>query len=521
MILPIFTGGIWLERGKHLLEYTNPAPALLVMLAWLWWLNKKGYKWREGRVYRLAAWIWKKWESILGKHPRLFLLYFSFFIGGIWALASCRRHWNFNSGAADLGIFTNAIWHWSSGLGYICSVKDGMNLLADHQSYIFMLFGPIYRLFPQPELLLVVQGCALALGGGALFFLARAKGVAPKLCALLPLLYWAYAPTRNANAFDFHPEVLLLPLSLGFLWSIETSWRGGKFLAPFFFVLALGAKESAAPVFVGIALVLFLHRRRALALLLAAVSLTLFYINLKIVPGLFGAHYAYSDVYGGGPRILITNLFHFSRLKFLWGTLSPFAFLPLLSPVTFISALPGYAMLFFTGGDQRLSLGFHYSIEPSVGIFWALCAALTSGWVKARERKVFWILLIASLLCFGRSELFSIRRNAPDPHKEWLADVILPRMNPSASIAASSALVPHLANRDWIDALPEVQKPSGEVVDCIVHDASLNNTPMSDAEWNALNLFTRGYHEILHCGSTQLFEQQGKTCLSMEVHCER
>jgi uncharacterized membrane protein len=489
------------------------------MLAWLFVLHRKKRDFKKSRLYKSARFLWKRWVGSLNKKPGTTLSIASALIAALWAFSSCRRHWNFGSGAADLGIFTNAIWHWSEGFPYISSVKDGMNLLADHQSYIFLLFGPLYRLLPHPETLLIAQAIALSFGALTLYFLAIAKKVPLMLAALLPLLYWCYLPIRNANAFDFHPEVLLLPLTLGFLWCIETTAKIGKYLAPLFFLLALSTKESAAPVFVGIALSLFAQKRFTGALLIALPALLLFAVNLTIVPKILGAHYAYADVYGGGFFQLLKNIFHFSRLKFLFGTLAPFAFLPLGAPLQFIAALPGYAMLFLTNSDQRLGLGFHYSIEPSTGIFWALTAALSTVWVLKNEKKVFWLLLATMILFFGRSELFSIRRNSPNAHRKWIYTELLPRLSSTDSFASSSAFVSHLANRDWVDALPEIAKPSGEAVNCLLRDGSVNNTPMNDGMWETLAVQTKGYTLEFRCGSLELYHHNTISCLTQEVRC--
>ena len=130
---------------------------------------------------------------------------------------SLLRHWALDSHGYDLGIFTNVMWNLVHGNGYLSSVKNGINLFADHQSPTYWLLAPLFWLVPRPETLLFVQALGLAAGGPALYYLARRRfGAGHWAPAALPWLYWAYLPTRNANAFDFHPEVFMLPL---FLWA--------------------------------------------------------------------------------------------------------------------------------------------------------------------------------------------------------------------------------------------------------------------------------------------------------------
>src|SRR5207249_5353053 len=181
----------------------------------------------------------------------------------------------------------------------------------DHQSPLFWALAPLVWMIPRPETLLFAQALGLAAGGPALFYLARARlGRSHWASAALPWLYWPYLPLRNANAFDFHPEVFMLPLFLWAFAAFASERRWVKALGVLALIGALGAKESAAIVAVGLGIAWALTsanswRSRWPGVALAAAGVALFFFDVKLVPRIFGGGYAYLGLYerfGGGDR---------------------------------------------------------------------------------------------------------------------------------------------------------------------------------------------------------------------------
>jgi hypothetical protein len=297
---------------------------------------------------------------------------------------------------------------------------------------------------------------------------------------------------------------------------------------------AFAAKESAGPVAVGVGLGWILGAgpsstrqfTRKLGPLLIALGLIVFLVDTKGVPRWLGTTYVYHDYYqqfGNGlgdlalapfkkPTLFFSQILGPARLRFLFWTLAPFGFLPLLNWRAFIAALPGYLMLFLSEGDHRVSLIYHYSIEPSVGLFWALPGAILLLEPKLKRQKVallpLWLLFCA-LATFGRGEIFRIRANTTNDHGRWIHQELLPALSPTASFAASGSLVPHLATRPWANHLPKIRTASGNPVSCIIEDPALNQWPLTQAEWDRLiSQFSElGYTDVYHCGPLHLFEK--------------
>jgi uncharacterized membrane protein len=499
--------------------------------------------WQKSFFIHQGTKVAQAWRGALERTPELALWGAAGAVGALFFWVAVLRHGALETHGFDLGIFTNAIWNLTHGNGYVSSVKGGINLFTDHQSPLFWLLAPLFWIIPRPETLLFAQAFGLAAGGPALFYLARTQfGPTHWAAAALPWLYWSYLPLRNANAFDFHPEVFMLPL---FLWAFvgfasKRGWARGLGLLAL--VGALGAKESAAVVAVGIGIAWALSssvdswRKRwpGIALVLAGVAL--FFFDVKVVPRFFGGDYAYMGLYerfGGGivdlllapfvqPGYFFSQILNYQRLVFLFWTLAPLGFLPLFNWRAAVAVLPPYLMLFLSEGDQRVRLVFHYGIEPGCALFWALPLGLAAfarwfGWYRAGIWMLFW-----GLACLGPSELTRARNYTPTAHRQWLAEEVMPCVNKEAPTAASDVLVPHLATRAWI-SYPELllQHPSLDPVHCVVTDLRVSNWPLGrgGVERVLEDLPNRGYREVWRCNSFSVYELGESGCLRCVPRC--
>lgn len=563
---PLLTGGVWIKRPGLFIELAElGGPVLVVSLLGALLHYWKKIELSEASSIRLALNLWRRWNELIEQKPRATLWLTALCSTVLLSLSSLRRHWAYGSGAYDLGIFTNAIWNLTHGIGYVSSVKfsstvseRALNLFADHQSPVFWLFAPLFKLFPYPETLLILQAAAISTGGVALYWLGRQylKNEYKAWASALPLLYWAYLPTRNANAFDFHPEVTMLPLFLWAILGLQSETIKARLLGLTALIVGLGAKESAGPVAFGVGLAWLACAApeqtrsfcRKMGVALMAIGVAVFYVDTHLVPQMFGGSYVYSSNYsqfGDGvsgiilsfftkPVFFLSYFFGKARLKFLLWTLGPLSFLPLIGWQAFLAALPGYAMLFLSEGDQRLNLQFHYATEASIGLFWATALALTkvSRRPSPRPRQLAWAMLICALVFFGRSELFRIRKFSPTAHTQWLQRKVLPCVNPTASLATTGALVPHLATRPWIHDLPQIRTPGGgpegAKVQCVIYDSQLDNWPMTDDVKAKLSstLQSQNFASVYRCDGIEVFQNRGpaqmgsESCLTCVPVCE-
>ena len=556
IIFPLATGGLWIQRPGLKLEHTELAvPVLIVTALGYFLVKKRNLDLSQASSVRLAKKLWQLWNSLLQKAPRKALIGAALFMAMVLSAASIRRHWAFGSGAYDLGIFTNGLWNLGHGNGYFSSVRGGINLLTDHQSFIVWLISPLFNYFGSPEFLLILQAVGISLGGISTYFLARQYlGSKSWATAALPLLYWSYFPVRNANAFDFHPETLMLPFLLFAITGIQSSRIGTRVFGFVALILGLMAKETAPAVVTGIAIGWILgagpvrtqNFTKRVGVILVPLATTLFFLELKWVPHLIGGeHYhlhAHLSQYGGSltdlffapilkPGVFWGNLLGPSRLKFLFYTLAPLAFLPIFAWRNLIAALPGYILLFLTEGDHKVSIQYHYAIEPAVGLFWAFPAAIQMAshpLFSGRAPKLLktfalpGVVLFFALTFFGRSEFYRIRKNAPTAHQEWIRKSLIPCLS-EVPLAGSTALIPHVSTRAWAREIGVLVQSSGAPVNCVFFDYNLNNWSMGGAPWDGFlaTLKTSGYQSAFQCGGTALYELSSApgSCLRCQPDC--
>jgi uncharacterized membrane protein len=496
--------------------------------------------WQASFFFRLGNRVGRAWLDAVERSGARPLWIAAAAVGLLLFGIALMRHWAFDSHGYDLGIFTNVMWNLTHGNGYVSSVKDGINLFADHQSPTYWLLAPVFWLVPRPETLLLLQALGLAAGGPALYYLARAHfGERHWAAAALPWLYWAYLPMRNANAFDFHPEVFMLPLFLWAFVGFTSKHRWAKVLGVAALIAALGAKESAPVVAVGIGIAWALCGGGWRGVALAAAGVAVFFFDVKVVPRLVqGGDYAYMNLYGrfgGGlldlmiapltqPVYFLSQLINAERLNFLFWTLAPLGFLPLFHWRAALAVLPPYLMLFLSEGDQRVRIIFHYGIEPGSALFWALPFGLAAfaqrfGW----QRAGIWMLVWA-FAGYGPTELTRAGGYLPAAYSEWLARDVMPCLSPDLPMAASDTYVAHLATRAWIGYPDQlVQRPSGEPVRCVVTDLKAGlNWPLGrgGVERVLAGLPERGYREAYRCGTFTVYQLADAPCLRCVPRCD-
>jgi hypothetical protein len=128
--------------------------------------------------------------------------FLSAFLWQVWTL-----HARFGTYGFDLGIFDQGTWLLSRLQSPFVTIR-GLPLFGDHGSYILLLVAPLYRLWPDPRLLLTLQVVFLAIPA-LVVYRVGARRLGHQAAGLaVAAAYLAYPGMQWAITWQFHPETL-------------------------------------------------------------------------------------------------------------------------------------------------------------------------------------------------------------------------------------------------------------------------------------------------------------------------
>ena len=433
-------------------------------------------------------------------------------------------HRRYGTQTFDMAIFDQGIWLLSRIDEPFVTIR-GLNLFADHTSYILLLIAPVYWIVPDVHVLMFVSVAALAAGGPITYSIARTSGLSGALSATLAFAYLLH-PAVAWNAWDiFHPEVIAVPLLLGaYLMVLQDRWRWATVLL----VVTLLVKEDAALAVVPLAIFLgwrFKQARRGLGI--AAFGTGLLALNMFVVLPAFSPSGALTNnwryaQFGSGiggavkgmvtkPTLLLSELFGSDRLTYytqLFGPM-PTAF---LAPELLLIAAPITAANALSFHVHQYEIQFHYTVYAlAISTIAAVSGTVRlRSWLNGRSATVASIVLVAALAGTALVGPWPQFRES-DP---WVGaaqsdesvaalDSAVAMIPDDAPVAADWFTVSHLAHREKVYMLPnpfqnryygagEPYSPGSDDVDWIIaqrwalNDAEVKfafRTAESSGEW--------------------------------------
>ncbi|HID50827.1 MAG TPA: DUF2079 domain-containing protein [Anaerolineae bacterium] len=364
----------------------------------------------------------------------------------IWAIVlagfAILRHERLNSSVYDFGIKSQVIWNTANGRWFASSIKV-TQYLGDQFQLIFLPLAALYRLWPNPNALLLVQSLLLALAAIPVYRIANRHLRSQKLALAFAAVYLLYPTVGFINRFDFHPITFVVFFFLMALDLVETDH---PYWASFFIFLALITREEMGLTIFALGLfVIFVEKRTLrrcsvqarLGTVWAVVGLAYSAVILfAVMPAFRGGttdsmlRYAWL---GDGPAamaqtlltrpafVLTTLLGDPVRQEFLLKILLPVGFLSLLSPLALAVALPALGYNLLSDVPSQSSIYFQYMspIIPFIFLAAILGAANLQQWLNGRiSRKKFTWGLIAwlgtfTLLAWLLDNPFTTRIDAP------------------------------------------------------------------------------------------------------------
>jgi len=439
-------------------------------------------------IFLVMTFIWKtarnklflRIESFIKKHPHEIILGFLIVLYVIYfTVASFQRYDNFYSGRFDLGNMDQAVWNTIHGRIFKVTDPNGTNIisrLAFHADFILVLLAPLYFIWSNPKMLLLVQ--SIILGIAAVFVFLQSSDLLKNknLSFSLSLAFLMSPSIQFSNLYDFHPVVLATTFLLATFYFLK---QKKYFWFLFFLVLSALTKEQIWIIAGLLGLYAFsIERKKILGITIAAISfITFYYLVWHAIPdALGGKHFAlsyYSD-FGDSPTIIIKNII-FSPQKTLFAILQekqllyllnislPLGFLPLLNPLTLIFAAPDLLINLLSKNEQLHEIYYQYSSSITPFLFISTIYSI-KNLIKLFPKihiniYIFYIVFFAFLSAgiFGPLP-GSLKPNinmfiSPQPDREIINNFIstIPQ---KFSIASTNNLGSHLSHRQKNFTIP-------------------------------------------------------------------
>ncbi|MDY6782839.1 MAG: DUF2079 domain-containing protein [Cyanobacteriota bacterium] len=375
---------------------------------------------------------------------------------------SSLRHALFHSGALDLGYHDQVLYLLSIDKPPIISFW-GYHFLGGHAEWIYYILQGLYRIYPDVHLLFAIQAVSLSIAAWPIVKLARQAGLNRQQVRTIAIAYWLYPLIFNINLFDFHPEVIAVPLILTSVWSARAR-KPVVFAIATTLILGCRASLSLLVTFMGLWLILFEKRRIYGIYALISGSLWFLIFTRILVPIFKPDGYHAISRYGElgdsiaeaianlflRPDIAVRQLFTLANLEYLI-----LLFIPVLWGISvrylapLLAALPILGMNLLTSYTGQKDLIHQYSlpIVPFLMIMSIGTMASEKGLFKQNRWIIAWTLVVFMALAkFGY--FWSL-------YLENIDTVVATRqavekVETKGGVLTSSRILPHLSHRKLI-----------------------------------------------------------------------
>ena len=385
--------------------------------------------------------------------------------------ATWTAHARFGTYGFDLGIYDQGTWLLSRPRAPFVTVR-GLDLLGQHAAYIMALVAPLYRLWADPRLLLLLQVLFLALPALVLYRLGGRHLGHPAAGLAVAVAYLAYPGVQWAISWQFHPEAIAAGL-LALAVAAADQRRHGR-MALWLALAALGGAELGLVV-AGFGLLLVAGGRRAVGWRTAGAGLAWFLVATYLlaplhagrVTRLFETDYG---IAGTGPQALLASLPTMAGhalqtglandgLFYLLLVFLPLLGLPLLAPRWLLPVAPPLLLNLAAVQPEHHQLRFHYLATAAP----LLAAGAVAGLAAVRSTRRRWLAPALVLLVVVAG--FASWRYGPAP---WARDPVAIPSGPTdqvrrealalvpdgAPVSAQYNLVPHLGHRVEVYEFP-------------------------------------------------------------------
>lgn len=421
------------------------------------------------------------WWLVVGL-ALLYAVYFSVY--------TVQRHNAFLTSAYDLGNFDQAIWNTAQGRPFAMSNLPGVTIrFAHHVEPILLLIAPLYWLWSDVRVLLILQSVAIGFSAIPLYDYAKGK-IGGWAAVLIAGTYLMIPALQGVNLFDFH-AVALAPLFLLVAWRYLDEQKNIPFAIAA--ILASATKEEISLLIAMMGLYALIIQRRRFGLIPFGLGVGWFLFVLQVISPAFnqaGTHefLGYYSQWGDSalevavyllthPLEVIGWLAADPRRTYLIQLLLPTLGLALVAPQILLIAAPSLAVnLLSTFAPMSDLVGYHYPAPIVPFVMVAAVAGLVTivkrVTLNPRARQWLYVGGAAAMLAIT---LVQQRTEGATPIAEgWhypevtdhhqIGTTLLATIPPTASVSAQSPANPHLSQREQIFRYPDGQNSADFLV---------------------------------------------------------
>ncbi|MCX6558348.1 MAG: DUF2079 domain-containing protein [Candidatus Aminicenantes bacterium] len=422
----------------------------------------------------------------------------------LFSLLRTAQHFSFATNAWDLSIYDYAMSSTMKG-EIMAEPFHGFGWgshLAVHFTPILFLLAPLYLVFAGPLFLLYIQVLAVGAAALPLYLIAKHELGDGKMALVVPLIFLLYRPLLNGLMYDFHPE-MFFPLFI-FASYYFLAVRNRRFLFFLFVILALWLKEDFA-VYTFFYCGWLAWKTEWKKTAFQAMLLSALYILLTMAVFI---PFFQNQVHTGRAYEFITKWQDYGQTPaeiFKQAAAQPLRVLKDVHPLANLARLANYflPLLLIPFGSSAVLLiippllvgwlsripamaafGLHYGSALIPFLFLALLLALKRLQKKPGKKPQAarpswqWLVLAIWLITLGN---FKWNLFIPGKygliHEYPIIKRSLDLIPKNASVAAQSALIPHLPKRKAIFMLPA----TGEAEFILLH-LWLNPWPMNQPQ---------------------------------------
>jgi uncharacterized membrane protein len=464
-----------------------------------------------------------------------FLQKYSIFIlillfGLLYSLWVVNRHNHFLTDAVDLGIYDQPIWNLSQFRPPFSSIKN-MWTWGDHVGWVILLLAPFYWLWSDTRVLLLLQVWIVVIAAWPIYQLAKSRLKNEFASLSIAFVFLSFVGLQTALDYDFHLATLsVMPIAFTLYFMHQQKWT------PYWlwFFIGMATKEDVPLIMLMVGLYVLVVLRKYKIGLTSVLIAGIYYwvLTNKIIPYFKGGPFNYEQFdpsLGIGTttgELLMTALTRqwkilqvlvtpSLKIKTTANLVGSYAFLPLLSPATFLLSAPIWAERFLNGLSQRWLIRFQYSasIDPilAVGTILGMENVLKIKNKFVKRISSGQIIIFLSVIILAMNIFVIWRTNGPmlrilDPKSyPWQErfDInyeLIRQIPPDASVVAQSCFVPHLSHREKIyrfqEGIVETQQPDYVLLGIDEH----SDPPYVEEQWQNLiaDLKAMPEYEILY-----------------------